>query len=184
MADQLDALRRRPLQHVDALTVLRLLVHVDRHQAVEVVAEVAGHADRLEQDLRQHHGAAEVDPDAVLHRRDHGAQPAEVDQRRLAQGGAGNVRVHVDDVGAQGDVDGAGDAGAVGGQHQAGLGVGTVELVEVPAQGGAQAQLVLGAGAGGDGKSVGRLAGHAELPGRQLAATSSLVLPATASSKS
>ena len=36
------------------LTVLRycdLLVEVDRHQAVEVVAEVAGHADRLDEAL-------------------------------------------------------------------------------------------------------------------------------------
>ena len=52
-------------------------------------------------------------------RRHDAAQPAEVDQRRFAQGGAGDVRVHVDDVGAEGDVDRAGDAGPVGGQDQA-----------------------------------------------------------------
>src|SRR5262249_53958638 len=42
-----------------------------------------------------------------------------------------------------------------------------VEPVEVAAQGGAEPDLVVGAGAGGDGEGVGGLAGHTELPGRQ-----------------
>ena len=69
-------------------------------------------------------------------------------QRRLAQGGAGDVRVHVDDVGAEGDVDRAGDAGAVGGQHQAGVGVRAAEVVEVLAEGGAEAEAAFAARAG------------------------------------
>ena len=40
-------------------------------------------------------------------------------------------------------------------------------LLEVAAQGGAESQVVLGAGAGGDGEGVGGLAGHAELAGVQ-----------------
>ena len=87
---------------------------------------------------------------------------AEVDQRRLADGRAADVRVHVDDVGAQGDVDRAGDAGAVRGQDEAAVGVGAVEPVDVAAQGVAQAQFVVLAGLAGDGEGVGRLGGHAE----------------------
>src|SRR5205823_4989210 len=57
-----------------------------------------------------------------------------------------------------------GDGGAVGGQHDAALGVGTVEVVHVAPQRGAEAEVVLRPGPGGDGEGVGRVAGHAEGP--------------------
>ncbi len=75
--------------------------------------------DRLDEDFRHDDGTAEVHPDAVGHGGDDAAQAAEVGERRFAQGSAADVRVHVNDVGAEGDVDRAGDAGAIGGQHQA-----------------------------------------------------------------
>ena len=62
-----------------------------------------------------------------------------------------------------GDVNGAGDAGAVGGQHQAAVGVRTAQLLHVLAQSGAQAPLVLGPDPRRQSEGVGRLAGHAEL---------------------
>ena len=49
--------------------------------------------------------------------------------------GPGDVRVHVDDVGAEGDVDRAGDAGPVRGQHQADVGVRAAEVVDVAGRG-------------------------------------------------
>ena len=168
MADQLDAFRAGPFQHVDARAVLRLLVEIDRHQAVEIVAEIVGDGDRLDEDFRHDDGAAEVHPDAVGHRGDDAAQAAEIDERGFAEGGAGDVRVHVDDVGAEGDVDGAGDAGAIGGEDQARFVVRAIHVVEMPAQRPAEAELVLRAVVGGDGEGVGGLAGHAEFPLRQL----------------
>ena len=57
-------------------------------------------------------------------------------------------------------------------------------FLDVVAECGAEAGFLLRPGVGGDGEGVGGLAGHAEQAGLQLAPTSSLVLPARASSKS
>ena len=76
--------------------------------------------------------------------------------------------MHVDDVGAERDVDGAGDAGAISGEHQARFVMRAVHLVEVPAERPAEAEVVFGAVVGGDGEGVGGFAGHAELALGQL----------------
>jgi len=67
MTDQLDAFRCRAVQDVDTVAVLRLLVHRHCHEAVEAVAEIAGHAHSLKENFREHDGGAEIQPDAVLH---------------------------------------------------------------------------------------------------------------------
>ena len=75
--------------------VLRLLVEVDRDQAVQIVAEVVGDRHGLDEDLGHDDGAARFHPRAcpspatTLHSR------PEIDERRLAEGRTGDVRVHV-----------------------------------------------------------------------------------------
>src|SRR5207249_943020 len=60
-------------------------------------------------------------------------------------------------------------AGPVGGHDETRVGVWAVEVFEhVPAEGGAEADVVDRTVLGGDGEGVGRLAGHAELAAGQL----------------
>ena len=113
------------------------------------------------------------------------AQAAEVDQRRFAKSGAGNVRVHVHDVGAERDVDGAGDAGPIGGQDQAGFGVRAIDVRRcagpAPSPGRVRARRRLRA-ATAKASAVSRAMPNS--PVGRLRRTFSLVLPAKASSKS
>ena len=163
--------RAGPLEHVDARAVLRLLVEVDRHQAVEVVAEVADDGDRLDEHLRHDDGAAEVQPDAfvpcratTLHR------AAEVDQRRLAQGGArrragacGRCRCRA----RRGSCRGCrrGRRPARGSMSACGQSMSSRYWPSAAAEADARSRAPI---AGGDGEGVGRLAGHAELAAGQL----------------
>ena len=79
VADQFDSVRRRAIKHIDPAPVLRLFVNVDCHQAVEVVAEVANHAYRFDENFRQDDRTAQIEPNALLKSGDDGAQSAEVD---------------------------------------------------------------------------------------------------------
>ena len=76
--------------------------------------------------------------------------------------------MHVDDVGAERDVDRARDADPVRGQDQAVVGVFGIEILEMLPEGPAEAELVVGAETGGHREGVGRVADHAELPLRKL----------------
>ena len=167
MADQLDTFGDRAVHDIDPRSILLLLVENNADQAAEIVAEVPGHGDGFEEDFRKHHGAAQVEPDSVLQRRNNGAQPAKIDKGSFAKGGAGDMGMHVHGVRAKSDVDGAGNAGAMRRQNKAGLRMAAADVIEVAAQGGPQSQLILGTGAGRHREGIGRLAGHAELSGGQ-----------------
>ena len=58
---------------------------ISRTEIEDIVAKIARHADRLEENLRHDHRAANVPPDPVFHRGDHRTKSAEVDMGRLAQ---------------------------------------------------------------------------------------------------
>ena len=166
MTDQLDSFRGGSFQHIHARAVLALLIHIDRDQPFEIVPEIADHADRLEEHLGQHHGAAQVEPDPVPHRRNHRTQEPEVNQRRLTERGARDMRVHVNDVGAQCDVNRAGNPGAMRSQDQATVGMRAAEFLDVLAQGCSETDLILSPCPGGEGEGVGRLPRHTELSAR------------------
>ena len=53
MPDQLDPFRRRPLQDVDPIAILRLLVHGDTDQAVHDVDDLRREVAGLREELRQ-----------------------------------------------------------------------------------------------------------------------------------
>jgi hypothetical protein len=118
MANQLDTFRGRPFDDVDARAILGLLIEIDSDQPVERMAEVVGHRHRFDEDFRHDDRAAEIEPHAIRHTGDDAAQPAEIDKARFPESGPGNVRVHVHDVGAEGDVDGARTARPIRGQNQ------------------------------------------------------------------
>src|SRR5262249_30285424 len=122
---------------------------------------------RFEEDFRQKDSTAQVQPDALLQRGHDAAQNAKIDVRRLAQGCPGNVWVNVNHVGAHRDVDRAGDTRPMTGKDKTAVDMRTIQIVEVFAERGAEADLVFRAVAGGDREGVRRLAGHAELTDRQ-----------------
>jgi hypothetical protein len=168
VTDQLDAFGAGSLDDVDARPVLGLLVEIHGHQTVEAVAEIVHHGNRLDENLWHDDGAAQVHPDASFHGGNDAAQAPKIDEGSLAQGRAADVRMHVDNIGAEGDVNGARNAGAISRQYQARLRMRTVEAVEVLAQRPAESAFVFRSVAGGHGEGVGSFSGHAELAGRKL----------------
>src|SRR5438105_251343 len=134
MADEFEPLSCRTIQDVYSTAVLRLLVHVDGNQPFEAVAEIPHHADRFQEDLWQDYGTSEIEPYAVLHPGDDATEAAKVDERCFAEGSAGDVRVHMDGIRPERDVDGARDAGPVGCEHETAIAIRTAQLIEVAAQ--------------------------------------------------
>src|SRR5262245_57280532 len=167
VADDLDSPGARPAQDVHLRAVLGFLVEVRGHQPGQVGAEVSGQRNGFEEHFRHDDSAADVQPEAFGHSVDDAAQQAEIDERRFAHVRSGHLRVHVDDVSPDGDVDGAGDSRATGGADEARVRVRAADVVDVLAQRGAKPDALLAAGPGGAGEGLGRFAGHAELtPGK------------------
>ena len=84
-----------------------------------LVSHVAGHRERLQVDFRPHDRGAEVQQHAALQLRDGLGEDQEIAIGSLAQGRAIAVRVLVDDVIAEPDVDGDRHAQAVAGGQDA-----------------------------------------------------------------
>src|SRR5262245_7157966 len=115
MPDQLDAAAaggRRAADAVHGRPVVAHEVHVDGGDASHPPADVAREVERLHEHLGEHDGGPEVQVDAAVEVGDHAGEKAEVAQAALADGRACGVGMHVDDVGADGDVHGGGQAGA------------------------------------------------------------------------
>ncbi len=81
-------------------------IQVDRRQAVQRSALIAGQRHRLQEHFRQDHGGPAVEVDAPFEPRDVRDEVPKVAQAPLAERRAGGIRVHVDDVGADPDMDG------------------------------------------------------------------------------
>ena len=94
------------------------------------------------------------------------------------------MRVHVDDIRADRDVNGARDAGAMGRKHQAAVGMGAGPSSMCRPRAAAEAEIVLGPARAARAKASAVSRAMPNLPSCSVAPTSSLVLPATASSKS
>ena len=99
--------------------VVALEVHVDGGEVAHPVSQVAGQVERLHEHLRQHHRRAQVQVDAALEAAHHRGELPEVAHASLADRGAVGVGMHVDDVGADGDVHGDGHAGPCGRREDA-----------------------------------------------------------------
>src|SRR5262249_33285947 len=109
VADDLDSQGARTAQDVHLRAVLCFLVEVHGYQPGQVGPEVPGHGDRLQEHFWHDDSATDVQPEPFGHSVDDTAQQAEIDERRFTDIRAGHLRVHVDDVRPDGDVDGAGD---------------------------------------------------------------------------
>ena len=105
MTGERDSRGPRPLEHVKKASVLLIEVEVRGGQPVERSGEVPRDRDRLQEDLGHDHGTADVQPDSSRHSRDERAERAEVGEGRLPERGPIECRTHVDDIGTDGDVD-------------------------------------------------------------------------------
>src|SRR5687767_2704435 len=106
----------RALDDIGERAVVLNKIEVRRREVFQVIAEVADDGDGLEENLRQDDGGAEVEVDAaVIQLLDKGAEQAKILQRRLPQAGAVSVPVHVNNIGADGDVSSQRHTSLIGG---------------------------------------------------------------------
>ena len=110
-------------------------VHVHRREVLQRVAEVPGKGDGLEEKLGQEHGRTEIDIDAALEIGNKGTEGEKVVLGSCSRCPAVEGRVHVDDVGADGDMDRDRNAEAVAGGEQALVLVGELALADHSADG-------------------------------------------------
>ena len=118
--DAAPARRGRPRDDVHARAVVADEVHVDGGETPHWPADVPRQVERLHEHLGQDHGRAQVEIDAAVETADHAGEQTEVAQAARADGRAVGVGMHVDDVGADRDVHGGGNAGARRGGEDAG----------------------------------------------------------------
>ncbi len=123
----------RPLDDVALGPVLAHEIEVHRRQPRDAVAQIAGDGERLQEDLGQDHGRADVEDDAVLQPGHEPAERLEVAVARLAEGGTVGARMHVVDVGADRDVDGDRESEAMGGREHRAARMGIACLGDVAA---------------------------------------------------
>src|SRR5262249_4062559 len=96
--------------HVHRGTVMPVEVHVYRGETTDRMAQVAREVERLDEDLRQDDGRAEIQVDAPAEPRNDGSEEPEITQAPGADRRAVGARMHVHDVGADRDVDRRRDA--------------------------------------------------------------------------
>src|SRR5215475_2776483 len=90
--------------HVHRRTVMPVEVHVYRGETADRMAQVAREVERLDEDLGEDDGRAEIQVDAPAEPRDDGREETEIPQAPRTDRRAVGARMHVDDVRADRDV--------------------------------------------------------------------------------
>src|SRR5437899_3417261 len=111
---------RRSVDDVHAWAIVADEVHVGGGEIFDPVPEVAREVEGLEENFGHHDRGAEVEDDAARELGGNRGEAMEVGHARGTDGSAVGVGMHMDDVGAEGDVNGRGDAGFVRGGEDTG----------------------------------------------------------------
>src|ERR1035438_9974699 len=112
----------RPFHHIDPRPVVLQEVEIHGGEFGQRMPQIAHRGDGLEEYLGQQYGGADVEINAALVEvRDQATEEAEVAMGGAADGSAVRRRVDVRGIGADGDVHGDGNAGAVRVEEQAGV---------------------------------------------------------------
>ena len=184
VAGDRDARPAGAVQDIEPASILLLKIEIGRGHALKREAQVTSDGDRFEENLGHDDGTPQIEPDASLETGDQAAKSAEVGQGGLPQGGAVELRRHMHDIGADGHMHRRRNRLPAGRDQQARVEARAAVLEDHVAERGTQAGSLTDGPLAGRDKQIRGLARKPKGPAFKRGPTSSLVWPATASSRS
>ena len=105
-AVSLASLEGGPIHHIGHGPVMADEIKVHRGEIFRPVSEVSGNGQGLEEHLWQNHGRSGIDKYTFFKGGNHCGKDSKVEVGGRTAGGRIKIRVHVNDVGSQGHMDG------------------------------------------------------------------------------